>query len=230
MANTVTLFLAKYFGKLHLGEVKKIISLGIVSFQLNLVDARWKLRKVTLTQGEFDEPPMWLFTHLYSFFPSLSGSASFQDFVPKLVNYWLSKVVLKLPFQQQRFLTFFSRFFSQKKSSFQRRDDVTVMASEYWKEQTKTYLISPLPSDILLTAFCALKSQFCNFLCSSWGSAFCAKFVLENTWNERKSNIGALRLFDESNNLLQLFAVLTPCRPLLLHFDLCPTFFYGKYH
>ena len=48
--------------------------------------------------------------------------------------------------------------------SFLRRDDVIVMAtSEYWKEQMKPYLISLLSSDILLTAFCAVESQFCNF-------------------------------------------------------------------
>ena len=48
--------------------------------------------------------------------------------------------------------------------SFLRRDDVIVMATyEYWKWQTKPYLISLLSSDILLTAFCALESQFCIF-------------------------------------------------------------------
>ena len=43
-----------------------------------------------------------------------------------------------------------------------------------------------------------LSSAF--FLCSAWDIVFCAKFMLENTWNEHKSNIGTLRLFDESNN------------------------------
>ena len=34
-----------------------------------------------------------------------------------------------------------------------------------------------------------LNLSFAFFLCSKWSIVFCAKFMLENTWNEHKSNI-----------------------------------------
>ena len=81
----------------------------------------------------------------------------------------------------------------------------------------------------LSTVFGHLKFSsafFLLMLCIS-RCILCKNYVGMKPWNKRKS--GTLPLFDESNNFHQRFTLLTLCHPLLLHFDLCPTFSDGKF-
>ena len=187
------------------------------------------LREVRLLQGEFHQPPKWLFTTWYSFSscPVCVGVLHFRILFP---NYPITDSLACISLEIFDFFLSYN-FFQLTCVHFW-----GVMTSLSWQhlsiEKGKRSLIWYLCYYLI---FCSLLFVHFNlssafFLCSAWVIVFCAKFMLEKTWNEHKSNIGTFTIVWWKQQFHHRFTVLTLCHPLLLHFDLCPTFFDGKYH